>query len=154
DDLNDARRLLNAIAAVKSDSMAASGAAARLETLADYERRVAAQQERYRAAAAAAAAAGAARTTLPPEPVSPSTERANAVRPDATRDRQTVFLLRKVRPGEERVLGALTRVDCAAQTVRFTVEAPGRKVVVSATSFADIELTAFLDDKDFAVACG
>jgi hypothetical protein len=76
------------------------------------------------------------------------------VRPDTTRDRQTGFLLRKVRPGEERILGALTRVDCAAQIVRFTVEAPGRKVVVSATSFADIELTAFLDDKDFAVACG
>jgi Flp pilus assembly protein TadD len=154
DDLNGARRLLNAIAAVKSDSTAANGAAARLETLADYERRVAAQQERFRAAAAAAAAAGAARATPQPEPGGPSAERTNAVRPDATRDRQTVFLLRKARPGEERVLGALTRVDCAGQTVRFTVEAPGRKVVVSATSFADIELTAFLDDKDFAVACG
>lgn len=150
-ELNDARRLLNAIAAVKSDSMAASGAAARLETLADYDRRVAAQQERFKAAAAAAAAA---RATPPAAPASPSREFTNAVRPDATRDRQTVFLLRKILPGEERVLGALTRVDCSAQIVRFTVEAPDRKVVVSATSFADIELTAFLDDKDFAVACG
>jgi hypothetical protein len=34
------------------------------------------------------------------------------------------------------------------------VEAGDRKVVVSAASFSDMELTAFLDDKDFAVGCG
>jgi Flp pilus assembly protein TadD len=152
DELSDARRLLNAIAAVKSDSSAAKGAAARLEALADYERRVTARQERVKAAAAAAATA--ARAAPPAEQASVSKEFENAIRPDATRDRQTGFLLRKVRPGEERVLGALTRVDCSAEVVRFTVEVTGRKVVASASSFADIELTAFLDDKDFVVPCG
>ncbi len=118
DQLDDARRMLTAIAAVKSDGTAARGAAARLETLADYERRVAAQQERFKAAAAAASVTG--RATPPPEPSTPSTELANTVRPDATRDRQTGFLLRKVRPGAQCMVGALTRVDCSVQTVRLT----------------------------------
>jgi tetratricopeptide (TPR) repeat protein len=151
-ELDQARRLLSAIAVVKSDSQSANAAAARLESIVDYERRVVARRELERAVAAAAAAA--ARATTSDEAAHASNESPNAIRPDETRDRQTKLLLRQVRPGEERVLGALTRVECATQSVRFTVEAPDRKVVVSATSFSDMELTAFLDDKDFAVACG
>jgi tetratricopeptide (TPR) repeat protein len=163
-ELDQARRLLTSIAAVKSDSMSANAASARLETLTDYERRVArAAAERSSAtfgpapaspAATEARATEAGVTEAHPTDTPRPREFPNAVRPDRTRDRQTIFLLRKVQPGEERVLGALTKVDCAAQSVRFTVELPDRKLVAAATSFADIELTAFLDDKNFAVACG
>jgi tetratricopeptide (TPR) repeat protein len=153
-ELDKARELLTAIAAVKSDSQSASAAATRLESVADYERRVAARRERERAAAMTAAAAAGARAAQSNEAARAPKEYPNAIRPDETRDRQTKFLLRKVRPGEERVLGSLTRVDCALGSVRLTVEAADRKVVASVTSFSDMELTAFLDDKDFAIACG
>ena len=165
-ELDEARRLLTAIAAVKVDSTSANAAAARLETLADYERRVVARASARRSSAPSApgpsapvgtenhatdAASTESRSTETPARRS---EYPNAVRPDKSRDRQTIFLLRKVQPGEERVLGVLSRVDCTTQSVRFAVELQGRQVVAAATSFADIELTSFLDDKDFGVACG
>jgi tetratricopeptide (TPR) repeat protein len=143
-ELDQARRLLTAIAAVKGDTTNANAAVARLETLADYERRVAARTAAERSGTASR------RTETPLR----ASEFPGAVRPDKSRDQQTILLLRKVQPGEERVLGGLTRVDCATESVRFTVELQGRQVVAAATSFSDIELTAFLDDKDFAVACG
>jgi NAD(P) transhydrogenase subunit alpha len=119
--------------------VSAKAAAARLETLADYERRVAEH----------AAQRGRMADVVPRPPEFP-----DAVRPDKMHYREAGFLLRKVRPGEERVLGSLTRVDCSTESVRFTVDLAGRRVVAVATSFADIEFTAFVADKDFAVACG
>jgi hypothetical protein len=157
DNLDDARRILRAIAAVKSDNAAAKAAAERLETLAAYERRVA-EHAAQRANMAAAMAARAAAIETPPADVDSReprpTESPDVVRPDKSRDRETGFLLRKVRPGEDRVLGVLTRIDCSIENVRFTVDVADRRVVATATSFADIEFTAFLADRNFAVACG
>jgi len=154
DKLDDARQILRAIAAVKSDSTSANAAAARLETLADYERRVA-EHAAQRARMAAEIATRNAAVETPPADVDPRPmEVPDVVRPDKSRDRSTAFLLRKVRPNEERVLGLLTRVDCSIENVRFTVDVGDRRVVATAASFADIEFTAFLAEKDFAVACG
>jgi len=156
DKLTEARQILTAIAAVKSDATSAKAASARLDTLDDYERRVAeraAQRARMAAAAAVSVPAPETRpaeaTATPRPPEGP-----DVVRPDPTRDRQTGFLLRKVRPGEQRALGLLTRVDCSTENVRFTVDVADRRVVAVAISFADIEFTSFLADKNFAVVCG
>ena len=108
--MSEARRLLTAIAAVKSDSAAASAASARLETLDDYERRVAARAaERARPPQVHPLGTAAVTDARPSDPR--PAEFPEAVRPGPSRDRQTLFLLRKVQPGEDRVLGALTRVD-------------------------------------------
>jgi hypothetical protein len=62
--------------------------------------------------------------------------------------------LRAVRDGEERILGQLTRVDCAKAGVRFTVETDEREVTAAAARMEDVELTTFLDEKTFTVVCG
>jgi len=66
----------------------------------------------------------------------------------------TIFKLRKVLPGEERLLGELTAVDCGPAGVRFHVRGDARTVMASAAKMDDVDLISFLDDKDFALSCG
>jgi tetratricopeptide (TPR) repeat protein len=73
---------------------------------------------------------------------------------DSSSDRRSGLLLRAVRDGEERILGRLTRVECAQAAVRITVENDEREVTAAAGRMEDVELTTFLDDKNFMLVCG
>ncbi len=48
------------------------------------------------------------------------------------------FRLRSVRPGESRVFGRLMKIECAAGSVRFVVEADGRTVTAGAPAFSKL----------------
>jgi tetratricopeptide (TPR) repeat protein len=128
-DIDAAKNILTSLAAITSDSVASSAASTRLATIAEHEIR--------RSPASAPAVGG-----------------------DGSGDRRSAFpglpglLLRAVRSGEERILGQLTRVDCAKAGVRFTVETDEREVTAAAARMEDVALTTFLDDKHFTLVCG
>jgi hypothetical protein len=63
-------------------------------------------------------------------------------------------MLRKVGPGEDRATGLLTRIECGKNEVRFEVRSGDRTLSATAKRMEDVELTQFLDLKDFSVACG
>ena len=63
-------------------------------------------------------------------------------------------MLRTLRASESRALGKLTRVDCSADSVRFTVQSGDQTLVAAAAKMADVELTEFVGDPDLTVACG
>jgi tetratricopeptide (TPR) repeat protein len=62
--------------------------------------------------------------------------------------------LRKVQPGEARVLGFLVRIDCGASEVRFEVRSPDGTFVATAPRMEDVDLVSYLNDKDFTITCG
>jgi hypothetical protein len=63
-------------------------------------------------------------------------------------------MLRTVRAGESRALGTLTHVDCSTDGVRFTVQSGDRTLVAAAANMAEVELTEFVGDPNFTLACG
>lgn len=75
-------------------------------------------------------------------------------RPTTTTDRRTGLMLRTLRASESRALGKLIRVDCSADSVRFTVQSGDQTLVAAAAKMADVELTEFVGDPDLTVACG
>lgn len=76
-------------------------------------------------------------------------ERTAEMRLSAIRQR-----LRPTQPGEDRVGGVLTEIECLAEGVRFHVETGGRSVVSQPVDLDDMELISYVNDKDFALACG
>jgi tetratricopeptide (TPR) repeat protein len=144
-DAEAARSMLTSIAAIKFDSISAAAAKERLAVIEEHDRERARAQAQ-RAAQAVRRAAAPADSRVPDSP--------DLVRPDDSTDRRSGLLLRAVRPGEERALGQLTRIDCSRDGVRFTVEAAGRRILAGAASMQDVELTTFLDDKSVTVSCG
>ena len=138
-DVDAARAMLTSISAIKSDSVAAQAAATRLEAIAANEASVSARAE----------AGGRASTATDVRGPTGTDERA-----PTTTDGRSGFMLRRVRAGESRALGTLTRVDCSLDSVRFTVQSAGGTLVAAATSMADIELTEFVGDPNFTLACG
>jgi len=62
--------------------------------------------------------------------------------------------LRKTLPGEQRVSGRLTRVECTAEGIRFHLEADGRTIVTPATSLDLVEMISYLDGTELILACG
>jgi tetratricopeptide (TPR) repeat protein len=147
----EAKALLSQIAAVKIDPDAAAGARRRLERVATYELALAAR-------IAARLEAETARGDRPGAPASsPSTSRSIEVpAADAPRapDTDVRLMLRKVGPGEARAYGLLVRVDCTPDEVRFHVRSGDRTVTAAAKRMEDVELTQFLDDKNFTMSCG
>jgi tetratricopeptide (TPR) repeat protein len=160
-DENAAKRVLTPIAAIRSDSVSSAAAKERLERIEQYERdrqRVLARRSAEATGDGSATtgttsgtAANAATTTR--EGRAPADPADEYLRKDG-KDSRSGFLLRAIGPGEERAFGQLTRIDCAPDTVRFTVEAGDRRIVASAGKMEDVELTAFLDDKAFTISCG
>jgi len=148
---DDAKALLAQIAAVKIDPDAAAGARLRLERVATYEQAVAARN----AARPEAETASRDRTGAPAS--SPSRSRSievpSADAPKAP-DTDVRFKLRKVGPGEARAYGGLIRIDCMPDEVRFHIRSGDRTVTAAAKRMEDVELTQFLDDKDFTMSCG
>jgi tetratricopeptide (TPR) repeat protein len=154
-DVDAARAMLTSISAIKSDSVAAQAAATRLKAIAANEASISARAE----------AGGRAPTTADERAPTTTDERAPTTtdkrapttadgRPSTTTDGRSGVMLRRVRAGESRALGTLTRVDCSLDSVRFTVQSAGRTLVAAATSMADIELTEFVGDPNFTLACG
>ncbi|HEY2150542.1 MAG TPA: DUF1570 domain-containing protein [Vicinamibacterales bacterium] len=136
-----ARAVLTPIAAITTDTVASKQAQVRLDAILEHERPV---TQRTDASSAEPAAAGRAATSGP-APL-PSRARTTVNRGD--------FVMRAVRPGESQAFGTLRIVDCASGSVRFTIESDGRTVVAAAAKMEDVDLVAFLDDKDFALSCG
>lgn len=145
-----ARGPLTQIAALKVDPAAADAARVRLQRLADDE---AALAERNAARAAAEAP--------PPDAPSPAPATSSGgslgvpgSAADRALDPNVTLILRKVGPGEERATGLLTRIECRPNEVRFEVRSDDRMLSATAKQIGDVELTQFLDLKDFSVACG
>jgi len=141
---------LTQIAALKIDRVAAESARVRLQHIADDE---AALAERN-GARAAAEAAPAESTTPSPPPAGGGSFGLPGTSADRPLDPNVTFILRKVGPGEERATGLLTRIDCRKNEVRIEVRSDDRTLTATAKRMEDIELTQFLDLKDFSVTCG
>jgi Flp pilus assembly protein TadD len=64
------------------------------------------------------------------------------------------FAFRPVRPGEQRAAGLLTDLACETGGVRFEMDAGGQPLVATAPRMEEVEMIAYLGDRDFRVACG
>ena len=149
-----AQAVLKPIAAITFDRRLADAARERLDAITEHEQertRVQAQRDALRADPPAAAASAASdATSATPE----TTTGRDVARHDDGTERRGGLILRGVRAGEERALGRLVRIDCSNDVVRFTVDADGRQIVAAAARMEDIQMTAFLDDRNFTIACG
>ena len=67
---------------------------------------------------------------------------------------KTVFRLRDVRPGEQRVFGDLVAIDCGPAGVRFRVHASGADAIGTAQRMDDVELTAYGNAQAVTIGCG
>jgi len=67
---------------------------------------------------------------------------------------RTQQLLRKTQPGEQRVSGRLTRVECTAEGIRFHLDAGGQTIVTPPTSLDDVEMISYLDGTELTLECG
>jgi hypothetical protein len=91
-----------------------------------------------------ASVAAAERDAAAPAPAPTPTESA----PADTLD------LRRLRAGEDRAEGMLTRIECARKSVTFHVRIDGRAVQFRADRFEDIEFVSYRDDLRGNMACG
>jgi len=148
--LEEAKALLTKLAAVKIDPDAAAGAASRLDRLANFEQAEAARLAAWREAQANAAsrrdAAGDPRTFRSVE-----TPGVDGPKPPETDVRP---VLRMVGAGEERAFGFLIRIDCSPTEVRFHMRSNNQTITATAKRMEDVELTQFMNDKDFSINCG
>jgi hypothetical protein len=158
-----ARAQLTPIAAMTFDRKAAEAARARLDVLAEHERAQTRADEPRDANPAGMPAAGSSAVSESTSATSETTtnrENARSERPsgpdrhDEMTERRGGLILRAVRAGEQRALGRLLRIDCSNDAVRFTVDADGRQIVAAAARMEDVQLTAFLDDRNFTISCG
>ena len=146
---DEAKALLTRIAAIKIDPDAASAAEQRLDRLARFNRAEALRN----AARLDAESVSPDRKGAPASTTSRSVEVPGIDAPPES-DARVVFNLRKVADGEDRVFGLLVRIDCASNEVRFTVRATERTVMAVARKMDEVELTQFMSEKDFTIACG
>jgi tetratricopeptide (TPR) repeat protein len=137
---DEAKTLLTRIAAVTVDPDAASGAKLRLERLASYD-----EAEAARRSARLDAASGSAPSRSIETP---------GIDPSKPPDAEVRLVLRKVGDGEERAYGLLVTIECTRGEVRFHVRSGDRTVTAAAKRMEDVELTQFLNEKDFTIACG
>jgi tetratricopeptide (TPR) repeat protein len=135
---DEAKTILTRIAAVTIDPDASSGAKLRLEKLTRYQ-----EAEQTRKRALAEMTAGPSRAVETPG--------LDVPRPP---ELGVQLVLRKVGDGEERAFGFLIRIDCAPNEVKFHVRAADRTVTAVTKRMDEVELTQFLNEKDFAIACG
>jgi Flp pilus assembly protein TadD len=129
-----ARRVLEQVAAVRTDPAMAARARARLDTL-----------DRTRTARSGGS------SPTPRNFVSIEVPADSTVPADSGRLR---LQLRDLMPGERRTAGLLTRIDCAASGVTFRVAAGAATIVATAPKMEDVALISYLTLKDFTVACG
>jgi tetratricopeptide (TPR) repeat protein len=66
----------------------------------------------------------------------------------------TRIRLRPTQPGEERIGGLLTRVECADGLVRFRLDTGERTIVTGAVPLDSLEMYSYRDAKPLSLACG
>jgi len=133
--IDTARTLLTQIAAVRIDPRAAEMANRRLEAI------EAARIRRDRPAANPGDRPSVS-VSVPPD------------RPEEIPGSRVILDLRKPLPGEERALGDLVEIECAASAIRFHLLVGDRTIVTMAKRMEDVELTEFRNAKDFTLRCG
>lgn len=62
--------------------------------------------------------------------------------------------LRKPEPGETRVLGVLTRIECRPKSIVFTVKVGSQLYAFAAPSFDAIDITTYISDVGGELTCG
>ena len=149
--IDDAKVLLAKIAAIKTEPDAAAGATLRLERVAEYEQAQAARLAARRELGAATGSPTVAAASSARGLRSIETPASEAPAPPDTAVR---FRLRELTPGEDRAYGSLIRIDCTPDEVRFHIRSGDRTVTAAAKRMEDVELTQFLNDKDFTINCG
>ncbi len=137
-DVDVARTILTAIAAITTDKETSRAAAMRLEAIAGYE--------------APASTSTPERGSAPAASTEPASQ-AERIRPKTSITRGD-FRMRAPQAGESQTFGTLRSIECTAASVRFTVESEGRTLVVAASRMEDVDLVSFINDKDFALSCG
>jgi len=159
-DSAEGRRLLADLAQVKTDEAVASRARTLLDRLDEHERAVAEQRAREAAAREAAAREAAAHEAALREAVVDARADPTAATsipprlPTPDDSKLPTFRLRKVRTGEERAYGELVSIECGASGVRFSLRVGSRVIVAVAKRMEDVELAAYGNDKELAIACG
>jgi tetratricopeptide (TPR) repeat protein len=143
--IDTAKPMLTDLASARIDPVIRDAARKRLDTIARLGPR--------------SGAADSPAESLPPADAalrSPSTSSGSAS-PDPAPPRESAIqgpVLRKVLAGEERAFGALVRVECGSNNVRFHVQTRDRIVIASAARMEDVDLTQFTDQRDFTLTCG
>jgi tetratricopeptide (TPR) repeat protein len=125
--IEEASDLLTAIAAVRTDPVAAERAQIRLQAI----------------AANTNASTISRSIETPPVSQTPSQPETGLL-----------LQLRKVQEGEERAFGTLERIDCTRREVRFQVRTPERLLIATAKRMEDVDFIQYLNDRSFTLACG
>jgi Flp pilus assembly protein TadD len=81
-------------------------------------------------------------------------QRLNRLAEFEQRARLTRQPLRKILPGERRLSGRLTRVECTSDGIRFHLDTAGQTIVTPATALDDVEMISYLDGAELMLACG
>ncbi len=152
-----ARAVLTPIAAITFDRKSAEAARTRLDAITEHEQeraRVLAQRDAVAPPPPAATTPVSSSSHDGTSPAPETSRGPDGVRDADTTERRAGLILRAVRAGEERALGRLLRIDCSNDAVRFIVDAGERQIVIAAARMEDIELTAFLNDRNFTISCG
>src|SRR5438094_663847 len=159
---SDAWAPLEKAAALAPDDFIAQYTYARtlLDRLDEHERAVAEQRAREAAAREAAAREAAAHEAALREAVVDARADPTAATsipprlPTPDDSKLPTFRLRKVRTGEERAYGELVSIECGASGVRFSLRVGSRVIVAGAKRMEGVELAAYGNDKELAIACG
>lgn len=108
--------------------------------------------EAERARAGGNAVGPATGVTAPTSPASPA-GRTSARLPDLPQG-QFMPDLRRVQPGEQRVLGVFSSVECRAEAVVLQIDMPAGAVRLGARAFADVEFVSYRPDSPTGIPCG
>jgi tetratricopeptide (TPR) repeat protein len=62
--------------------------------------------------------------------------------------------LRALKPGEKRILGLLSKIDCGRSGITYTVNADGQNIILTTKDFQGLELMAFVPtENDTPISC-
>ena len=61
--------------------------------------------------------------------------------------------LRKLKPGEKRVLGMLSKIECGRNGISYTVNSEGQRIILGSKDFQGLELMAFVPTSETPIAC-
>jgi len=143
-DVAGARQLLSSIANIGGDGREAAEATRLLRLL----------DERERLAADRLAATASRRAEPTVETADASRDNPMESVREPVGSTRTMFELRNVQTGEQRVLGVLVAIDCGPARVRFRVRANGRDVEAAAKRMEDVQLIAYGNKQAISISCG
>jgi tetratricopeptide (TPR) repeat protein len=139
-----ARKSVERLAASASDPQMRANAESLLKSIISYEQQVA-NYEKQRAARSSLAPSEITTTSVESGPPQQAPTDPHSYLEEA---------LRKPEPGETRVLGVLTRIDCSPKSIVFTVKVGSRLYAFAAPSFDAIDITTYISDVGGELTCG